>query len=174
VRRTDLHPVDPGRPRWRDLGSRYGRGLQASGGLGVIRERTGVAGLLYFQGYAKRPSEVVRLVPESMRANAQRLVELGRQVREWRPFFGVGQRESRGWGVSRVVPQVIDATRIDLLLVVNGLLLVALAIRLRGQGETVTAYRVTAEYLASFLFSLDSRAPRASSRRIALAWCRNA
>jgi Na+/melibiose symporter-like transporter len=36
--------------------------------------------------------------------------------------------------------------------VVNGLLLVALAIRLLGQGETVTAYRVTAEYLASFLF----------------------
>jgi hypothetical protein len=147
------HLVDPTRPRWRDIGTRSGRGLQASGGLGVIRQRTSVAGLLYFQGYAKRPSEVVRLILDSIRANAQRLGELGRQLRQWRPFGRLGWRESqRGLGVSGVVPEVIDATRIDLLLVVNGLLGVALAIRLRGQGEALTGYRVTAEYVASFLF----------------------
>jgi hypothetical protein len=145
VRRTDRHLVDPTRPRWRDIGTR--------GGLGVIRERTSVAGLLYYQGYAKRPSEVVRLIPESMRANAQRLGELGRQLRQWRPFVGRGQDKSRpGLSVSSVVPEVIDATRVDLLLVVNGLLGVALAIKLRGQIGTPVGYRVTAEYLASFFF----------------------
>jgi Family of unknown function (DUF6188) len=80
-RLTDGHVVDPDLPRWQTIGpggirmerpDRYGEGM--------LRARSRKIGLLYHRGYARRPWEVKRLVPELIADYRNRWRELRAQV----------------------------------------------------------------------------------------------
>jgi hypothetical protein len=84
-RLTDGHVVDPDLPRWQTIGpggirierpDRYGEV--------TLRARSRRIGVLYHRGYARRPSEVKRLVPELIADYRNRWRDLRTQVHQWR------------------------------------------------------------------------------------------
>jgi hypothetical protein len=134
-RRTDRHNVQPEVPRW-ERDDLYGRGF--------LRLRSNRIGLLYHQGFARRPREVFGVVGDHWR----RLRELAWQVRQF-GVAGLFRRSSATpsrLGVSEVLPQVITATRLALLLVLAGLGLVVIAVLQTGGAK------IAVEYAATFLF----------------------
>jgi hypothetical protein len=156
LRRTDRHAVDPDLPRWQTIGrggvrmervDRYGEGM--------IRARSRSIGLLYYRGYARRPSEVRRLVPELITDYRNRWRELREQFRQWRS----GERSEadsviRRSGVATAVATIREATKVALVVAAVGLVCVGLALVLRENPSEKVSLRVTVEYYAALLFFL--------------------
>jgi hypothetical protein len=156
LRRTDSHVVDPDLPRWQTIGrggvrmervDRYGEGM--------LRARSRSIGLLYYRGYARRPSEVKRLVPELIADYRNRPRELQEQFRQWRS----GDRSQpdpviRRSGVAAAVATIREATKVALVVAAIGLLCVGLALVLRENPSAKVSLRVTVEYYAALLFIL--------------------
>jgi hypothetical protein len=91
-RLTDGHVVDPDLPRWQTIGPGGIRMERADRhGEGMIRAYSRTIGLLYNRGYARRPSEVKRLVPELLADYRNRWRELrkaAQAVAIWRAQRG--------------------------------------------------------------------------------------
>jgi hypothetical protein len=156
LRRTDRHAVDPDLPRWQTIG-RSGVRMERVDryGEGMLRARSRSIGLLYYRGYARRPSEVRRLVPELITDYRNRWKELREQVRQWRS----GERSEtdaviRRSGVAPSVATTREATKVALVAAAIGLLCVGLALVLRENPSEKISLRVTVEYYAALLFFL--------------------
>jgi hypothetical protein len=155
-RLTDGHVVDPDLPRWQTIGrggvreerlDRYGEG--------TIRARSRSIGLLYHRGYARRPSEVKRLVPKLIADYRNRWRELRTQVHQWRS----GERRDadsvvRRSGVAPAVATMREATKVALVAVAIGLGCVGLALVLREHPAERVGLRVAVEYYAALVFFL--------------------
>jgi hypothetical protein len=155
-RLTDGHVVDPDLPRWQTIGpggirmerpDRYGEG--------TLRARSRKIGLLYHRGYARRPSEVKRLVPELIADYRNRWRELRAQVNQWRS----GERSDadsvvRRSGVAPAVATMREATKVALVAAAIGLVCVGLALMLRENPAEKVGLRVAVEYYAALLFFL--------------------
>jgi hypothetical protein len=155
-RLTDGHVVDPDLPRWQTIG-RGGVPMERLDryGEGTIRARSRSIGLLYHRGYARRPSEVKRLVPELIADYRNRWRELGAQVHRWRS----GERSDadsvvRRSGVAPAVATMREATKVALVAAALGLVCVGLALMLRENPAEKVGLRVTVEYYAALLFFL--------------------
>lgn len=162
MRLTDSHAVDPDLPRWQTIG-RGGVRMERVDryGEGTIRARSRTIGLLYYRGYARRPSEVKRLVPELIADYRNRWRELREQLRQWRS----GKRSeadsvTRHSGVAAAVATTREATKVALVVATIGLLCVGLALVLRENLSQKISLRVTVEYYAALLFFLAASITR--------------
>ncbi|SRR6266498_1650964 len=158
-RRSDHHLVDPTLPRWQTIerGARVDR--QDTHGSGLLRRRSRPIGVLYHQGFARRPREVRGLLPQLYHDYRQRLVELRGQYRQRRAGASPGRERpaaTQPTGVAGATFIARDATRLALLLVVVGLLCLAIALIARIRVPQEAALRVTAEYAAALLFFLTA------------------
>jgi hypothetical protein len=155
-RLTDGHVVDPDLPRWQTIGRGGGREERLDRyGEGTIRAQSRRIGLLYHRGYARRPSEVRRLVPELIADYRNRWRELRAQVHQWRS----GERSDadavvRHSGVAPAVATMREATKVALVAAAIGLLCVGLALLLRENPAQKVGLRVAVEYYAALLFFL--------------------
>jgi hypothetical protein len=154
-RLTDGHVVDPDLPRWQTIehGVRKERGDRY--GEGTLRARSRSIGLLYHRGYARRPSEVKRLLPELIADYRNRWRELREQFRRWRS----GERSEddpviRRSGVARAVATIREATKVALVVAAIGLVCVGLALMARENPTEKVGLRVTIEYYAALQFFL--------------------
>jgi hypothetical protein len=124
-------------------------------GEGMVRARSRSIGLLYYRGYARRPSEVKRLVPELVADYRNRWRELREQFRQWRSGeHSEADSVIRRSGVAAAVATIREATKVALVVAAIGLLCVGLALVLRGNPAEKIALRVTVEYYAALLFFL--------------------
>jgi hypothetical protein len=119
----------------------------------MLRARSRTIG--YHNGYARRPSEVRRLVPELLADYRNRWRELREQLRQWRS----GERSEadsviRRSGVAAAVATTREATKVALVVATLGLLCVGLALVLRENPAERVGLRVTIEYYAALLFFL--------------------
>ena len=124
-------------------------------GEGMLRARSRSIGLLYYHGYARRPAEVRRLVPELITDYRNRWRKLREQIRQWRS----GERSEtdaviRRPGVAPSVTTTREATKVALVAAATGLLCVGLALVLRENPSEKISLRVTVEYYAALLFFL--------------------
>lgn len=124
-------------------------------GEGLLRARSRSIGLLYYHGYARRPAEVRRLVPELITDYRNRWRKLREQIRQWRS----GERSEtdaviRRPGVAPSVTTTREATKVALVAAATGLLCVGLALVLRENPSEKISLRVTVEYYAALLFFL--------------------
>jgi hypothetical protein len=155
-RLTDGHVVDPDLPRWQTIGRGGVRMARVDRyGEGMIRAGSRTIGLLYNRGYARRPSEVKRLVPELIADYRNRWRELHEQFRQWRS----GERSEadaviRHSGVAAAVATTREATKVALVVAAIGLVCVGLALVLRENPSDKVALRVNIEYYAALLFFL--------------------
>jgi hypothetical protein len=155
-RLTDGHVVDPDLPRWQTIGpggvlmeraDRYGEGM--------VRARSHSIGLLYYRGYARRPSEVKRLVPELIADYRKRWGELREQFGQWRSGErGEADAVIRHSGVAVAVATIREATKVALVVAAIGLVCVGLALVLRENPSEKVGLRVSVEYYAALLFFL--------------------
>jgi hypothetical protein len=121
--------------------------------LSAARSRS--IGLLYYRGYARRPSEMKRLGPELIADYRNRWTELREQFRQWRSGErGEANQAIRRSGVAAAVATMRDATKVALAAAAIGLLCVGLALVLRENPAEKIALRVTVEYYAALLFFL--------------------
>jgi hypothetical protein len=153
-RRTDSHQVDPKLPRWMTIERGIYKERRDRYGEGSLRARSRSIGLLYYRGYARRPSEVKRLVPELIRDYRQRWAELRQQLRRWRSGSSDEASADPQSGVSAVVATVRTATQCALAVVAIGLACVGLALNLRTKQPNSIELRVLIEYYAALLFFL--------------------
>jgi hypothetical protein len=124
-------------------------------GEGMLRARSRTIGLLYRNGYARRPSEVRRLVPELIADYRNRWRELREQLRQWRSGdSSEADAVIRRSGVAAAVATIREATRVALVLAAIGLMCVGLALVLREHPLEKVGLRVTVEYYAALLFFL--------------------
>lgn len=124
-------------------------------GEGTIRSRSRSIGLLYYRGYARKPAQVRRVVPELVRDYRHRWEELREQFREWRSgHHREADPVNRRSGVSTAVATVRASTQCALVVAVIGLACVALALNLRLRESPDVGLRVIIEYYAAFLFFL--------------------
>jgi hypothetical protein len=108
---------------------------------GLLRARSRSVGLLYYRGYARRPSEVRRLVPELITDYRNRWRELREQLHQWRS----GEHSEtdaviRRSGVAPSVATTREATKVALVL--------------RENPRETVSLRVGVEYYAALLFFL--------------------
>jgi hypothetical protein len=158
-RRSDHHVIDPDLPRWqtRKRGLRVDRDDIHGGGL--LRRRSRSLGVLYYQGFARRPREVRRLLPQLYHDYRQRLTELRAQYRQWRA--GTSPDHNRAataqrMGVSGVTLIARDATRLAVVILAMGLLCIGIALIARIRVPNEDALRVTAEYAGALFFFLTA------------------
>ncbi|UFS95582.1 hypothetical protein [Nocardia huaxiensis] len=101
-------------------------------GRGFVRDRTHARGLLYYRGFARPLRNVIGFVPTWFNERREDIAKLIAQLRvdgalDLRALFtGAAGRTARS-GVSSRLPQVLWATRLTLILVVAGLVLVGFA-----------------------------------------------
>jgi hypothetical protein len=111
-RRTDHHMVDPDLPRWQTIERGVRRERQDRYGEGSLRARSRSIGLLYHCRYARRPTEVKRLIPEVIKDYRSRWRELHEQFRQWRSGQRVNSESVvRQSGVAAEVAIIREATR---------------------------------------------------------------
>jgi hypothetical protein len=124
-------------------------------GEGTIRARSRKIGLLYHRGYARRPSEVKRLVPELIVDYRNRWRKLRAQVHQWRSGErGDADAVVRRSGVAPAVATMREATKVALVAAAIGLGCVGLALMLREHPAEKVGLRVAVEYYATLLFFL--------------------
>jgi hypothetical protein len=154
-RLTDGHVVDPDLPRWQTIKNGVRTERDDRYGEGTLRARSRSIGLLYYRGYARRPSETKRLVPELIADYRNRWTELREQFRQWRSGErGEANQVIRRSGVAAAAATMRDATKVALAAAAIGLLCVGLALVLRENPAEKIALRVTVEYYAALLFFL--------------------
>src|SRR5512132_1175263 len=156
LRRTDRHAVDPDLPRWQTI-DRGGVRMERVDryGEGMLRARSRTIGLLYHNGYARRPSEVRRLVPELIADYRNRWRELREQGRQLRSGdSSEADAVIRRSGVAAAVATIREATKVALVVAAIGLMCVGLALVLRENPSEKVGLRVTVEYYAALLFFL--------------------
>jgi hypothetical protein len=153
-RRTDHHVVDPKLPRWQTIEREVRTERRDRYGEGSLRARSRSIGLLYHRGYARRPAEVKRLVPELIRDYRSRWRELSEQFRQWRSGQRVDSESVvRQSGAAAEVAIIREATQLALAVAAIGLVCVGLALILR-RSPSQTALRIVTEYYAALLFFL--------------------
>lgn len=117
--------------------------------------------MLYHRGYARRPGEIKRLVPELIGDYRNRWRELREQFRQWRSGQPVvSESVVRRSGVAAEVAIIREATRAALAVAAIGLLCVGLALILRRSPPEDTTLRIITEYYAALLFFLAVSATR--------------
>jgi hypothetical protein len=158
-RRSDRHGADATLPRWQTIerGARVDRQDIHSGDL--LRHRSRSIGVLYHQGFARRPREVRGLLPQLYHDYRQRLVELRGQYRQRRAGMSPGRERTattQRTGIPGATFIARDAAQLALLLLAVGLLCLAIALIARIRAPREVALRVTAEYAAALLFFLTA------------------
>jgi hypothetical protein len=151
-RRTDNHLVDPDLPRWMTIERGIYKERRDRYGEGSLRARSHSIGLLYYRGYARKPSQVKRLVPELIRDYRHRWAELQQQLRQWRSGTPDDVQTDRRSGVSTAVATVRVATQCAVAVIAIGLVCVGLALNLRLRRPTDIELRLIIEYYAALLF----------------------
>jgi hypothetical protein len=149
IRKTDRHEVNPGLYRWQTTLRGSVRDRDDLQGRGLLRLASNRTGVLFYRGFTRPPRNIYW----------QPLVDwwrqLGRVVGQLRArrrmHVGSGGPSHTEPGVSGVLDSVILATRVTLVLVVAGLVLVLVG-RLVWAGLESHGPRLALDYAATFLF----------------------
>jgi multisubunit Na+/H+ antiporter MnhB subunit len=152
-RRSDSHQVDPTLPRWQTIVRGVRKERDDIRGEGVVRSRSRSIGVLYYRGFARKPAEVRRLVPELIRDYRNRLVELREQFQQRKSGHRKEKTAARS-GVSTAVWSIRASTQFALIVVLLGIVCVALALALRLRRSPDLGLRLSIEYYAALLFFL--------------------
>jgi hypothetical protein len=153
LRRTDQHVVDPTMRRWQarlqdDDPGKFVSSVRVVG-RGFLSKRSHRDTLLYHQGFARPPQDVRKIMPEVLGDYKSRAADRWASLRSLglRGLIPLTDRASQQIATSKVLPSVINATRLTLTLVALGLLLVGVSI------AVAPTIRVFPEYLAAFAFT---------------------
>jgi len=122
-------------------------------GEGFVRSRSRSIGVLYRAGFARKPAEVRRLLPELIADYRHRFIELLEQFQRWRSGRRQEETDVRS-GVSTAVWTVRASTQFALIVVLLGMACVAFVLVMRLQRSPTVGLRLTIEYYAAFLFFL--------------------
>ncbi len=152
-RRTDSHQVDPTLPRWQTIVRGVRKERDDIHGEGFVRSRSRSIGVLYRAGFARKPAEVRRLLPELIADYRHRFIELLEQFQRWRSGRRQEETDVRS-GVSTAVWTVRASTQFALIVVLLGMACVAFVLVMRLQRSPTVGLRLTIEYYAAFLFFL--------------------
>jgi hypothetical protein len=147
LRRTDKHLVDPEMRRWK-TGLHEDDPVETLGviGRGLVRMRSRQDTLLYHQGFTRPPRDVFTMLPRVFYDYKNRALKLWANWRSLglRGLVSFRNRTDLDIATSDRLPGVINATRVTLISVAVGLVMVGASI------AVPTTISVIFEYLATF------------------------
>ena len=153
-RKTDNHVVDPKMRRWISVSRQDGVVSPKLVGRGFLSTRSHRDTLLYRQGFARPPGDVFRMMPEVL------LDYKVRSLQRWEAVRGVGLRgligrdqSAKQIAASDILPGVIAATRLVLVLVALGLLLVGVSVVVPDLIGTMFEYCATLALISALMIA---------------------